>query len=80
MSGSVLAPARPRHRGVLHQWAFAGSAVLTCILLLIADHADGRLSLGLYAICVTGLFGVSALYHRRLWSPVPGWLESSSCR
>jgi hemolysin III len=70
VSGSVLAPARPRHRGVLHQWAFAGSAVLTCILLLIADHADGRLSLGLYAICVTGLFGVSALYHRRLWSPV----------
>ena len=54
---------------MLHQWAFVCSAVLTCILLLAADHADGRLSLGLYAVCVTGLFGVSALYHRRAWSP-----------
>ncbi len=69
MSTGLLVPARPRHRGVLHSWAFVGSAVLTCTLLLVADHTDGRLALGLYAICVTGLFGVSALYHRRLWSP-----------
>jgi hemolysin III len=69
VTGAVAAAVRPRQRGLLHQWAFVGSAVLTCILLLVADHAEGRLSLGLYAVCVTGLFGVSALYHRRLWSP-----------
>jgi hemolysin III len=69
VSSGLVAPVRPRHRGLLHQWAFACSAVLTCILLLVADHADGRLSLGLYALCVTGVFGVSALYHRGRWSP-----------
>jgi hemolysin III len=69
VSGGLLAEVRPRHRGVLHQWAFVASALLAGSLLLVADRAAGRLSLGLYAVCVTGLFGVSALYHRRAWSP-----------
>jgi hemolysin III len=69
VSDGLLAAARPRHRGVLHQWAFVAFAVLALLLPLVADHTDGRVSLGLYALCVTGLFGVSALYHRRMWSP-----------
>jgi hemolysin III len=69
VSGGLLLEARPRQRGLLHQWAFVGFALLAVVLLLVADHTDGRVSLGLYAACVTGLFGVSALYHRRSWSP-----------
>jgi hemolysin III len=62
-----LSVAKPRLRGVLHQWAFFVSLVLGGVLLLIADDGRDRLVAGIYAFSVAGLLGTSALYHRVTW-------------
>jgi hemolysin III len=60
--------ARPRLRGVLHQYAFFG--FLAAALALVRGAAGGRalLASAVYGLSVTALFGVSALYHRVTWS------------
>jgi hemolysin III len=60
-------PAKPRMRGVLHQWAFALSLVAGVILVLEANPVRARLAAAVYALSVAGLFGTSALYHRVDW-------------
>jgi hemolysin III len=60
---------RPKLRGVLHQWAFAGSLVTGVILILLADGAKATIAAAIYAVSVSGLLGVSALYHRVTWGP-----------
>ena len=60
---------RPRLRGVLHQWAFVGSLVTGTGLILLAGGARATLAVAVYAFSVSGLFGVSALYHRVTWRP-----------
>jgi len=59
--------ARPRLRGVSHQWAFFVFAVLGVVLVVTAPSGEGTLAAGIYAVCVTLLFGASALYHRVTW-------------
>jgi hemolysin III len=59
---------RPRMRGVLHQWAFVVSLVTGTALVLLAGGAKATVAALIYAISVSGLFGVSALYHRVTWS------------
>jgi hemolysin III len=59
---------RPLLRGKLHEAAFyvtlaAGPA------LVIAAPAGQRLVAGVYALTLSMLFGISALYHRVTWSP-----------
>jgi hemolysin III len=58
-------------RGWLHQYAFfiavAGSVVL-CALASTRSGTAPIVSCGIYSITICGLFGVSALYHRRGWS------------
>ncbi len=63
---------RPRLRGVSHQWAFFVTVVLGALLVTFAPSGEARLATTIYAVAVCGLFGVSALYHRRIWSP-RGW-------
>jgi hemolysin III len=58
---------KPRLRGVLHQWAFAGSLVAGAALVLEAGSARARVAMLIYALSVAGLFGTSALYHRIDW-------------
>ncbi len=62
---------KPRLRGRLHQYAFfvalAGGAVLCSIALTRPGIAPFLVSL-IYSLTVLGLFGISALYHRRVWS------------
>jgi hemolysin III len=60
---------KPRFRGVLHQWAFAVAAGAGVTLLLTAEGARARVAAAIYAASVLALFGTSALYHRRTWSP-----------
>jgi hemolysin III len=63
---------RPRMRGWLHTYAFGAALVCGIVLGSLAATRDSWTPLvacALYATTVCGLFGVSALYHRRLWGP-----------
>jgi hemolysin III len=62
--------ARPRLRGVFHLYAFFASLVTGVLLIVFSPGLSGRLLAAIYAASVTGLFGVSALYHRVSWSEV----------
>jgi hemolysin III len=58
---------KPRFRGVLHQWAFFVSVVGGVVLVFAAPAGRATLATGIYAVSVSALFGVSALYHRITW-------------
>ena len=62
---------KPRLRGRLHQYAFFAALVCGIVLCSIALSRPGIspfLSCLVYSLTVCGLFGISALYHRRVWS------------
>lgn len=64
-------PAKPRMRGRLHQYAFFVALVCGIVLCAIASTRPGVgpvVSCAVYSLTVCGLFGTSALYHRRVWS------------
>ena len=67
--GDVVAAVRPRLRGVLHEIAFFASVVAGVLLVLVADGPRARVAVGVYVVAAALLFGTSALYHRRAWSP-----------
>jgi hemolysin III len=61
---------KPRLRGRLHQYAFFVALVCGIVLCSVAATRPGIapfLSTLVYSITVCGLFGISALYHRRNW-------------
>jgi hemolysin III len=63
---------RPRLRGWLHLYAFAVSIVGGIVLVALSASRPGWApfwSTLVYAVTVCGLFGISALYHRKLWGP-----------
>ena len=63
---------KPRMRGWLHAYAFFVALVCGVVLCSLAAARPGIapvVSVAIYSISVCGLFGVSALYHRRVWSP-----------
>jgi hemolysin III len=62
---------KPRLRGRLHQYAFFVALVCGVVLCSIAASRPGFapfLSCLVYSLTTCGLFGISALYHRRTWS------------
>jgi hemolysin III len=59
---------KPRLRGVSHQWAFFVSCVIGAALVIAAPAGTPRLAAAIYALSVSALFGVSALYHRITWA------------
>ena len=62
---------KPRMRGWLHTYAFFVALVCGVVLCSIAATRPGwapLVSCLIYSITVCGLFGTSALYHRRVWS------------
>jgi hemolysin III len=61
-------PPKPRLRGVSHQWGALVFAALG-IALVIATPPSGRIAVAIYAICITTMLTLSALYHRVPWSP-----------
>jgi hemolysin III len=65
---------RPRMRGWLHLFAFFGAIVAGAVIVPLAAVQGARagFSVALYSLTICGLFGTSALYHRRRWSP-RGW-------
>ena len=60
---------KPRLRGVLHQYAFFVAVTLGIVLVASSDTARERLAATVFAGAVAAMFGASALYHRRTWSP-----------
>lgn len=69
LGGTTLDDLRPRLRGWLHFWAFVVSIGAGVALVTLAAIVGTRAAVGtaVYAVTVSGLFGVSALYHRREW-------------
>ncbi|MGH3449829.1 MAG: PAQR family membrane homeostasis protein TrhA [Haloechinothrix sp.] len=62
---------RPRLRGHIHFWSFfAAMAAGATLISLAAATVSGRAALAtsVYGATVLGLFGVSALYHRKTWT------------
>jgi hemolysin III len=58
-------------RGWLHFWSFFVSVVTGATLITVAAATvSGRAALAtsVYSVTVLGLFGVSALYHRHVWT------------
>jgi hemolysin III len=60
---------KPRFRGVSHQWAFFVSLAAGAALILLANGSTATIAAGIYAFSLSGLLGVSALYHRVNWKP-----------
>lgn len=73
-TGTRLRPVdigKPRMRGWLHVHAGYVAAVAGVVLVVIAATRPGAApvaSTAVYSASVCALFGVSALYHRRVWS------------
>lgn len=62
---------KPRMRGWLHTYAFFVAIVSGIVLCSVAATRPGwvpLVSTAIYSLTVCGLFGTSALYHRRVWS------------
>jgi len=61
---------KPLMRGWLHLVWFEASLVAGTLLAVATDGVRQVVGVAIYAGCLTGLFGVSALYHRGNWGPV----------
>jgi hemolysin III len=60
---------KPKLRGWLHAGTFPLSLLLGTVLVLLAPNERARVSSAIFAVTASLLFGVSALYHRGMWSP-----------
>ena len=65
---------RPRLRGWLHLGAFVTSIATGAVLIPLgwAHSPSAGLAVTIYCFTVSAMFGISAAYHRRTWSP-RGW-------
>jgi hemolysin III len=59
---------KPRLRGWFHEVAFFVSIPAGIALIALARGAAAEVSAAIFAFGLTGLYGVSAIYHRRRWS------------
>jgi hemolysin III len=59
---------KPRLRGVLHHQAFYVSLVAGVVLVAIATSTRAIVAAAIFAVSVSALLGVSALYHRGDWT------------
>ena len=58
---------KPRLRGVFHQYAFYVALVAGAVIVALADSKRELFATWVYAVALTAMFGVSALYHRVDW-------------
>lgn len=71
-----MSPAKPRLRGVSHQYAFFVSLACGVALVAAASGGQTRLVAAVYAAAVSALLGTSALYHRVTWrADVRRWMR-----
>jgi hemolysin III len=67
LAAEAIAKVKPRLRGVTHEYAFFVSLVLGTGLILLAEGAEATVAVAIYAVSLSALFGVSALYHVHHW-------------
>lgn len=60
---------KPLLRGWLHLVWFEASLVAGTLLTVVTQGTRQAVAVAVYATCLSGLFGVSALYHRGDWGP-----------
>jgi hemolysin III len=68
-TAALVAPIKPKLRGVSHQYAFFVSLGCGAALIAAASAGRARLAASVYALAVSALLGTSALYHRVNWRP-----------
>lgn len=68
-ASDLVATVKPKLRGWLHAGMVPIAVALGIVLVAIAETPRARIACGIFAISAVLLFGVSALYHRRTWSP-----------
>ena len=59
---------KPSWRGWLHAVMTPVALVMGAVLVAVAETPAARVACTVYALGLVGLFGVSALYHRRTWA------------
>jgi hemolysin III len=59
---------KPRLRGVIHQGAFYVSLVVGVALVAFTESTKAAVAAAVFAISVSAMLGVSALYHRHEWT------------
>jgi hemolysin III len=69
-SGRDLYYVKPRLRGWMHLLWFEASLILGTLLVATTHGATRIVAAVIYSVSVSGLFGVSALYHRGNWGTV----------
>jgi hemolysin III len=75
-AGRQPRPVKPRLRGVSHRWAFFASLFVGIALVLVAPRKRAVVAAMVYALSLSALFGVRALYHEVTWSvPVRRWMR-----
>jgi hemolysin III len=67
LAAEAIAKVKPRLRGVTHEYAFFASLVLGAGLILLAEGTEATVAVAIYAVSLSALFGVSALYHVHQW-------------
>ena len=60
---------KPRLRGVFHEAGFYAALGAGVVLVSLAHSARAGLALGVFALSLATLLGISALYHRPTWKP-----------
>src|SRR5437762_2869167 len=68
-STAPLSTAKPLLRGVSHHVAFYVALLATIALVTLAPSRRAGAAGAIYGATLVTLFGVSALYHRKNWSP-----------
>src|SRR5688572_17433648 len=72
---AALSHGKPKLRGVFHEIGFYAAVGLGLLLVLTAEPGKARISAIVFASCLAGCFGASALYHRPMWPPrIRSWL------
>jgi hemolysin III len=64
----LLGTVKPRLRGRLHQLAFYVSIPAGIALVALARGVEARVGSAIFAVSLSGLYGVSAAYHRGRWT------------
>ena len=65
----VIAPEKPKLRGLIHLIMSPVSLVAGLVLITTADRLQGRITLGIFTLTAVTLFTCSAIYHRIAWKP-----------